>query len=611
MTRGKRILFGASYSVIEPLGLLHLAGLARDEGWERKIHLVKDHNFEPFFEKVKDYKPDIVGFNVYTGNHLQLHAAFQRLKKDYPHIITVVGGPHPTYFPAESARHADYVVMSEGFGALRKILRGEENSGILPMEETERFPHPDRETFYKDYPQHAKSRIKSFISMTGCPYRCTYCYNSSEPDDIVAPPEVINKVKNGFSLNMLGKGQKKMGMGGRLFPYNVRSVDDVINEASEIVGKWPTEVLYCQDDVHGFDITEWLPELAKRWKDEVGIPYHAQMRWEMTKEEKRLDILREAGCFGLTLAIEAADYSIRKEVLDRPMPEEVMFNGMKAIIDRGFKVRTEQITGLPYGATSTPTKVNLDADLALIELNVKLREMTGGPTMAWASTLAPYKGTKLGKYCEDYGYYIGDNSDVPDTFFDRSVLGFLKEWIGPDLINRKNDANVWLASEELEEYRDRNAELRRLFNFFTLVPEGHILAEKYLKSNELFGYERLSRDTKSHLNSIGSSNSDAHCMLENIWMIESIANELTINPTEQSQIKSLAGYFGCLPKGDIAAIRFIKYGRERGEFTPRVLSDSTRHHLYEQVLYEVNGSNLTQKEYKDQLQESSRFLSKV
>ncbi len=611
MTRGRRILFGASYSVIEPLGLLHLAGLARDEGWERKIHLVKDHDFESFFKKVKEYKPNVVGFNVYTGNHLQLHAAFQRLKKDYPNIVTVVGGPHPTYFPAESARNADYVVMSEGFGALRKILRGETNPGILPMEETERFPHPDRETFYKDYPQHAKSRIKSFISMTGCPYRCTYCYNSSEPDDISAPPEIIKKVKSGFSLNISGKGQKKMGMGGRLFPYNVRSVDDVVNEAAEIVERWPTEVLYCQDDVHGFDIGEWLPELAKRWKLEVGIPYHAQMRWEMTKEEKRLDILREAGCFGLTLAIEAADYIIRKEVLDRAMPEEIMFNGMKAVIERGFKVRTEQITGLPYGATSIPTKINLDADLELIELNVKLREMTGGPTMAWASTLAPYKGTKLGQYCEDYGYYIGDNSDVPDTFFDRSVLNFLKEWVGPNLINKKNDAGVWLNSEDIEDYRDKNAELRRLFNFFTIVPEGHKLAETYLKRNEPFGYARLSRNTKTHLLSIENANPKAVKMLENIKTIESIVNELTSDPAERAQVRSLAGYFGCLPKGDIATMRFIKYGRERGGFTPRVLSDSTRHHLYDEVLYEVNGSNLTQKEYKDQVQESSRFLSKV
>jgi len=462
----KRILFGASYSVIEPLGLLHLGGLARDEGWDRKYFLVKDHDYKDFFKAVEDFKPDVVGFNVYTGNHLQFHDAFRRLKKDHPNIATVVGGPHPTYFPAESSEFADFVVMSEGFGALRRILRGESEKGIHPMNRVERFPHPDRTTFYAAYPEHAKSRIKSFITMTGCPYKCTYCYNSSEPGDIVAPLEVIQQVKIGLSLAMLGK-ETQATKSVRLFPYNVRSVEDVIEEAKEIVQSWPTEVLYCQDDVHGFDLNNWMPKLANRWPEEVGIPYHAQMRWEMTKDERRLDLLKKAGCFGLTLAIEAADYVIRSEVLDRAMPEETMINGMKAVKDRSLKVRTEQITGLPYGATPIETDINLNADLGLVKLNVQLQ-----PDIAWASTLAPYKGTKLGQYCERFGFYNGDNSDVPDTFFDRSVLRFLKNWVGPTLEKLKDNPLVWLSPSDLERYRDQNAELRRHFNFFCLVPQG-------------------------------------------------------------------------------------------------------------------------------------------
>ncbi len=102
----------------------------------------------------------------------------------------------------------------------------------------------------------------------------------------------------------------------RLFPLNIRSVDDVINESAEIAQNWQTDVLYCQDDVHGFDLRDWMPKLAERWPIEVGIPYHAQMRWEMTRDERRLDLLKQTGCFGLTLAIEAAEYAVRAEVLE-------------------------------------------------------------------------------------------------------------------------------------------------------------------------------------------------------------------------------------------------------------------------------------------------------
>ncbi len=596
-----RILLGASYSAIEPLGLLHLGGLARNLGWDRTYHLVKNHDYEEFFRIVKEDKPDIVGFNIYTGNHLQLYEAFDRLKKDFPKIRTVIGGPHATYFPEQTKQYADYVVMSEGFNSLRKILTNEAEPGIMPMQIKEMFPFPDRETFYKFYEQHANSPIKSFITMTGCPYKCTYCYNSSLPEDIAASPEIIKKVKEGLSLELLVIDKNgnscesqssevesklnKLGY-GRLFPFNVRSVNDVIEEMREIAESWPTQILYCQDDVHGFDIKNWLPELAKRWPDEVGIPYHAQMRWEMTKDDERLDILRDAGCFGLTLAIEAADYTIRKEVLDRAMTEDLMFEGMKKLKEREFRVRTEQITGLPYGATSKPTRMNIDADLELIELNVRLKRETGGPDMAWSSTLAPYKGTKLESYCEEYGHYESEDNNVYDTFFERSVLRFPKEWVGPRLKELKSDPSIWLDEVALEYYRTQNAVLRGFFDFFASIPEGHKLAENYIKSNEMFSYARLGRDTLRHLRALVPNDKIAVKILQNIPHIEKMIRE---SDGEVTGIEDLSTYFACLPKGELAVERAIEYAHSRGNgiLDPKILSTAIRHHFYDNILYGI------------------------
>lgn len=584
----KRILLGASYSVIEPLGLLHLGGLARDLGWERKYHLVKDHNFEPFFEAVSDFKPDIVGFNIYTGNHKQLFETYRKLKKDSPSITTVIGGPHATYFPTENSTQADYVVMSEGFGSLRKILNGTAKPGILELENTESFPHPDRETFYKFYPEHARSRIKSIITMTGCPYSCTYCYNSSGPEHIDGGR------KTPIVLKILGQKdeRKSHGMGNRLFPLNRRSVEDVVREGREIAERWPTEVIYMQDDVHGFNL-DWIDEFGDKWNNEVGLPYHAQMRWEMTKDERRLDLLKKANCFGLTLAIEAANSHIRKEVLDRDMDEEIMYKGMKAIIDRGLKVRTEQITGLPYGATTKPTSMNLDADLELVELNVNLRKNTGGPTMAWASTLAPYNGTKLGVYCQEYGHHISNDDDVPDTFFDRSVLRFPKEWVGPKLKEIKDDERVWLDHDKLELYRDRNAELRRHFNFFTLVPEGHKLARSYLNSSEPFSYQRIGRETLKHLMFLSDTNPEAARILEKLSDIKRSVRAIGSLNGYIEEFNELVPYFACLPCGEVIPERIVRYA-EQGDkrISPKILSTAVRHHLYDEVLYSTDNSRI-------------------
>ncbi|MEK6908444.1 MAG: cobalamin-dependent protein [Nanoarchaeota archaeon] len=596
----KRILLGSAHSVIEPLGLLHLGGLARDMGWERAYTLVKDHDFDEFFRRVNEFRPDVVGFNVYTGNHNQLHEALKKLRKDNPQIAVVVGGPHATYFPSETREFADFVVMSEGFGGLKSILEGTAEKGILPMSSGMRFPRPDRETFYAQFPEHANSPIKSIITMTGCPFKCSYCYNASTASTVAGnmPPEVATHLA------------QTLGVNGRLFPTNIRSVDDVVAEGREIVEKWPnTRVVYMQDDVHGFDTKSWMPEFAARWPKEVGIPYHAQMRWEMVKPD-RLDLLTRAGCFGLTLAIESALDQVRSEVLNRRMPNQLMFDGMKAVIERGLKVRTEQITGLPYGATSVETPINLDADLALVKLNVDLRAMSGGPTMAWASTLAPYKGTEMGVYCARFGHYVGNNSDVPDTFFDKSVLRFPARWVGPSLEHRKDESGIWLEQDKLEEYRARNAELRRIFNFVTLVPEGHKLAGDYLKSSQPFSHNRLGEDTITHLRAMGE-NPRAQQMLERIDLIRIyISGRDIVDPDLRKDVESLAPYFACIPHGTLAVDRAIKYAtRSNGHgkgVDPKVLSTAVRHHLYDNDLYAHNGAGLGGERL-----ENSRTPSKV
>jgi len=567
MANGK-VLLVAAHSIIEPLGLLHLGGLAKELGWERKFHLTKNHNFTPLFEKIKTYKPDVIGFNIYTGNHIQVFEAIDIIKKSNPSIEIVIGGPHATYFPLDGSKHADYVVMSEGFKSFRKILLGEADKGIAPLSETEPFPFPDRELLYIEYPEYGNSRIKSIIGMTGCPYRCTYCYNSSSPDDINATPEMIKFIA------------MKLGMSGRLFPYNVREVDEIIEEAEYMTKKWPTQIIYFQDDVHGVDTKKWLPELAKKWKSKVGIPYHASMRWEMIvgkRGEERLDLIKKAGCHGLTLAIEAADIDIRKEVLDRGTVQEDMYEGMSNVINRGFKVRTEQITGLPYGATTNLTPINLDADLSLVELNVDLKKKTGGPTMAWASTFAPYSGTKLGLYSNRFGHYKSlANHDVPDTFFKRSILRFPKKWEGVELENKKDDSSTWLEEESLEKYRTQNAILRGYFNVLCLIPDGHIIAKEFLTLNDDYSPKSLGKYIIKHLKKHKSK--EAKKMLFSISLLE--------NGLYNRDIKNLLPYFGCVPKPELLIKRYIEYiSSQEGDDDIYILSTATRHHLYEEILY--------------------------
>jgi hypothetical protein len=59
------------YHVIEPLGVLYLLGIAKKAGWEAEVVLIKESDFTPLYDMVESFKPDIVGFSIWTGWHVQ------------------------------------------------------------------------------------------------------------------------------------------------------------------------------------------------------------------------------------------------------------------------------------------------------------------------------------------------------------------------------------------------------------------------------------------------------------------------------------------------------------------------------------------------------------
>ena len=144
----KRVLLGASHSIIEPLGLLHLGTVAKQEGWEIKYVLVKDNDFSAIDNVVAEFKPDIFGFTLYSGNHIEVFNYLETFRKTYPGIKTCLGGPHPTYFPGSCKEYVDYVVVSEGFNSFRNILRGNCYTGIVHLSKSEPFTIAERKQFY-------------------------------------------------------------------------------------------------------------------------------------------------------------------------------------------------------------------------------------------------------------------------------------------------------------------------------------------------------------------------------------------------------------------------------------------------------------------------------
>lgn len=589
----KRMLLVARYYSIEPLGILYLAGAVRSIlGWECKVLLIRESNFQSLYEAVGDWKPDLVGFQIWTGYHIPAFQACDKLRA--LNIPVVIGGPHATYYHEECAKHSDWVIKGSGFGLFGKLLKGKSPvslygqllKGVLPkgvhfdkMGREESFPMPDRDVVYRDYPELGQSPIKSIFASVGCPFTCTYCYAPS-----------FNEMHGGFSLTL-------------------RPVDELVAEAQDILKRWPLALVYFQDDIFGYSI-EWLEEFAKKWKKEVGVPFHCQIRLELANHvsgDKRLDLFKIAGCSGITLAIESGNAFLRKYVLFRHMLGEIIEEGCRKIMNRGMTLRTEQILAVPFS--------NVTTELETLELNSRIN-----PTMAWTSLLAPYGGTAMGTIATNFGLYSGNNDDLAESFFDRSVLRHVKggprdieeiisqRKLGPKSLleiraiprNERNSATLvyqggdkigeiqYLDDSANKRYCDDAVRLQRHFMWLAKVPDAKSLGKKFLAvPNQNWSWGTMGNVTEEHLLQQGFLPNQLRAWKHELALqmdlsgVENLPQPIVANPW----------YFIFFPEGGELARKVLKQGIFEGEDFGRTqnnLSGMVRRHLFHYGLYKID-----------------------
>lgn len=360
-----KILLVQKYSIIEPLGLMVIGKAMKDKGHDVSYHLYKEKNIS---YPLDIFQYDLVGFSTYTGNHVEVYEACEFLRTRG--IKTAIGGPHASFFYEESKKYADYVFRGESVLSFPNM----DDSKIYPLVKADMLL-PDRKGFYTQSPKHKNNRIKNIMTSFGCPFACTYCYNSRYKE---------------------------------LYPttrVRLRSVDSVIEEAKTL----DAELIFFQDDFFGFNKT-WMKEFKEKWN---GRPYHAQMRIE-TLDLEKITLLIESGCVSATIAIETYDEEYRENVLNRRMKNDVIINNCKNLLNGGVKLRTEQMLGLP--------NTTFEDELNLLKMNCEIN-----PTIAWTSIFQPYRGTELGEYCVNSGLYTGNNEDVDESFFNNTVLNYSEE----------------------------------------------------------------------------------------------------------------------------------------------------------------------------------------
>jgi radical SAM superfamily enzyme YgiQ (UPF0313 family) len=394
-----RVLFVEKQIDYEPLGLLYLSSVLRQSGHQVRLSIAAEQ--DPV-AVAQEWQPDVVGYSVYTGSQAYYRDLNLRIKEAVD-VVSVFGGPHPTYFPEfVEEPGVDAICIGEAEGAILDLVEAleagsppigiqnwwfkrngrVEHNPIRPAEDNlDVLPFPDRELLFEVDPFTRQSGIKHFITSRGCPYDCTYCFNH-------ALAEIYR-----------GKGKRLRQM----------SVDKVIQEVKSVQERYPMQFVVFLDDLF-IVYRDWLQELAERFPREVGLPFFCNVRANLVTPEK-IALLRQAGCASVGMGLETGNPSVRNEILKRNLSDEQILEASRLIHEAGIQLLTTNMLGLPGGS--------LENDFETLALNHACK-----PAYANAFLYQPYPRTELGEYAHQHGYVEGTLDDIDPSAWERSVLRF-------------------------------------------------------------------------------------------------------------------------------------------------------------------------------------------
>lgn len=371
-----RIAFVYNLSIKEPLGIGYLSAYLK-----KCFPNIDIEFFDPRIDtinNIKDFCPNFVLYSLMSGQYKENYERNLKLKKELKPFISVFGGPHPTYFPEMINNDGvDIICRGEGEKPLKNLVDATlhcnnicfikglwikykdsiyKNDVDDLVEDLDDLPFPDRDLFYRKSPLFRSNIMKSVFTARGCPFKCSYCHNSS--------------------LNSLFKGKGNV--------LRCRSPKSVVDEIVNIKSKYNVRFISFGDDVFAGMRLEWLKEFDERYS-KLKIPYNISIRAEfVTKEIAKY--LKKSGCVSTAMAIEHGNYEYRKKYMFRNMTNELLINATKVLESEGIRVATPTMIGLPF--------TDIKDDLMTLKLTCK-----ANPTYAGTTIFQPYPGLPLTEIC--------------------------------------------------------------------------------------------------------------------------------------------------------------------------------------------------------------------
>ncbi len=369
----------ASYSGrLNPhLGVAYLAAVLKEKGVNVKVFdFSLDYNFEEFLNRVKDFKPDLIGVSLFSFDFVNSYKLIDRIKENCDCIVAI-GGVHVAAVKEKvlEKTKADVAFYGEAEVSFVELCAGKEYSEIKglihrndgkvvvnePMpyiRELDSIPFPDYDVFEINkyvYPKEGRLQI---ATSRGCPYGCVYC-----------------------------AVRKSMGRG-----FRPRSAENVIKEL-ELRVKGGCKFFEFVDDCFTMDM-----DRAKKVCDMI-IEKDLGIRWNCANgiradrvDEELLNKMKTAGCVFVCYGMETGNREVLKKI-GKGLDFDKALDTFELTKKVGLKFGVNFIIGHP------------DETFEKAMDSIKLARLIPADYVNF-SNMVPYPGTEVYEYVKEHGIFL-------------------------------------------------------------------------------------------------------------------------------------------------------------------------------------------------------------
>jgi radical SAM superfamily enzyme YgiQ (UPF0313 family) len=410
------ILFVQNYYE-QMIGIMYISALVKKHGFTTDIVIGTK---EKIIKQTLQKKPKVIGFYCTTGFHHKALAIAQEIKKILgDKILTVLGGPHPTFVPKVIRSNGiDIICRGEGEYAILELIQAlntkQDYTGIKNLNvkksghiyeneirklcDINSLPHPDRE-LYKNIDFIYKNIRQEVLVGRGCYFDCSYCSNHA------------------FIKLYKGKGQY----------FRLRSVLNIIDELEEIQKHYHPACFFFHDDTFIYE-KRFTFEFLEAYKKKIALPFACLIRADIVTQDQ-IKLLQQSGCYFTYFGVETGNEQLRNTLLNKNLSDETILNCAKLLHRYEIPFSTFNMVGLPGETLSNTWET--------IRLNTKIN-----PKWAWFSVYQTLPETKLAKYTLEQGLIDSIDVEGSDATFHRNSIILRNDPCGIKINRLKNCANL-------------------------------------------------------------------------------------------------------------------------------------------------------------------------